>query len=461
MASTRNGSTSLRPGSRRRCTSTPPSRGSRPIRGRIRSKRTARPLSTGSWRSTATTSGTTRRTNRRIRPSSTTGSSTRTRRSRSSSSGSTPRSTNSRPTSTGTTGRCFTSSSTSTRAIPNCTSPVRTLGAFRTTSFSTRIPTQSRGSSPSSARTPAPSRSTRSPISSNASARKGCSRTSRTRRSTPSRISSGSRSHTDSPRRGDAAPVRRSGVRGRTLYEHPDLSSVTEDSLVDGALTIRSLDALGSPPTDLPFRETGIAFRHRERTTDGDGTADSDDAALADEVAESVVGYDLVKSAELEEISAFTGPQLSFEFAVPEIVEDAVASHITTTSVPWEQPRYQNPALDITAGNHRSELADRYDAIAAEESFGDAATGETRRGRRPRHAGDRERRRPRRRGVDDDRRGHRVGRADRERSGSGPHVCRRDRGRERDPRRRPHRLTVNGAGQAPHSEERLSQRTSP
>jgi len=163
---------------------------------------------------------------------------------------------------------------------------------------------------------------------------------------------------------------------GEPLYEHPDLSSVTEDSLVDGALTIRSLDALGSPPTDLPFRETGIAFRHRERTTDGDGTADSDDAALADEVAESVVGYDLVKSAELEEISAFTGPQLSFEFAVPEIVEDAVASHITTTSVPWEQPRYQNPALDITAGNHRSELADRYDAIAAEESFGDAATGE-------------------------------------------------------------------------------------
>ncbi|TKX51810.1 hypothetical protein EXE44_20010, partial [Halorubrum sp. SS7] len=41
---------------------------------------------------------------------------------------------------------------------------------------------------------------------------------------------------------------------GEPLYEHPDLPSVTEESLVDGALTIRSLDALRSPPTDLPLR---------------------------------------------------------------------------------------------------------------------------------------------------------------------------------------------------------------
>ncbi|PHQ47380.1 hypothetical protein DJ68_02170, partial [Halorubrum sp. C3] len=173
---------------------------------------------------------------------------------------------------------------------------------------------------------------------------------------------------------------------GEPIYEHPDLPSVTEESLVDGALTIRSLDALRSPPTDLPLRETGIAYRHGERsgedgTADGDGTgedgtADGDDAALADEVAESVVEYELVESAELEDISAFTGPQLSFEFAVPQAVEDAVAGHITTTGVPWEQPRYENPALDVTAGNHRSELAARYDAIAAEASFGDAATAE-------------------------------------------------------------------------------------
>ena len=159
---------------------------------------------------------------------------------------------------------------------------------------------------------------------------------------------------------------------GAPIYEHPDLPAVSEASLVDGALTVRSLDALRSPPTDLPLRETGVAFRHRERSGE-DGTADGDDAALADEVAESVVGYELVDTAELEDISAFTGPQLSFEFAVPQAVEDAVASHITTTGVPWEQPRYENPALDITAGNHRSELAARYDAIADDESFGDDA----------------------------------------------------------------------------------------
>ena len=151
---------------------------------------------------------------------------------------------------------------------------------------------------------------------------------------------------------------------GAPIYEHPDLPSVTAESLVDGALTIRSLDALRSPPTDLPLRETGIAFRHADR-----------EDPVADETAEEVIGYDLVETAELEDISAFTGPQLSFEFAVPQAVEDAVAGHITTTGVSWEQPRYGNPAVDITAGNHRSELAARYDAIAADESAGGEAAG--------------------------------------------------------------------------------------
>jgi hypothetical protein len=151
---------------------------------------------------------------------------------------------------------------------------------------------------------------------------------------------------------------------GAPIYEHPDLPSVTEGSLVDGALTVRSLDALRSPPTDLPLRETGVAFRHADR-----------EDPIADETVDEVVGYELVESAELEDIAAFTGPQLSFEFAVPEVVEDAVASHITTTGVPWEQPRYENPALDVTAGNHRAELADRYEAIAEDESYGAEAAG--------------------------------------------------------------------------------------
>ena len=150
---------------------------------------------------------------------------------------------------------------------------------------------------------------------------------------------------------------------GAPVYDHPDLPSVSADSLIDDALAIRSLDALASPPTDLPLRETGVAFRHAER-----------DDPVAAETAESVIAYDLVESAALEHISAFTGPQLSFEFAVPEAVENAVAGHITTTGVPWDQPRYENPALDVSAGNHRSELADRYGAIAERESFADAAT---------------------------------------------------------------------------------------
>ncbi|GAB3702775.1 hypothetical protein [Halorubrum pallidum] len=149
---------------------------------------------------------------------------------------------------------------------------------------------------------------------------------------------------------------------GEPVYDHPDLPSVTVDSLVDEALTVRSLDALTAPPTDLPLRETGVAFRHRDR----------DDPEAAD-VAESVVAYELVETSDLEDITSFSGPQLSFEFAVPEAVEDAVASHITTTGVPWEQPRYENPAVDVSAGNHRAELADRYEAVADGAGIGDAA----------------------------------------------------------------------------------------
>jgi len=39
------------------------------------------------------------------------------------------------------------------------------------------------------------------------------------------------------------------------------------------------------------------------------------------------------------------------------------------------EPRYENPALDVTAGNHRAELAERYEAIAADESFDAGAAG--------------------------------------------------------------------------------------
>jgi len=132
---------------------------------------------------------------------------------------------------------------------------------------------------------------------------------------------------------------------GVPIYEHERLPSVTRESLIGDDLTVRSYDTLTSPPTDLPMRETGFVFRHRDREADAD------------------VEYDLVPSSEVEHIAAFTGPQLSFEFTVPDVVEDAIAGHITTTGTPWTQPRYGNPAADISVPDHRTALADRYDAI--------------------------------------------------------------------------------------------------
>ena len=163
---------------------------------------------------------------------------------------------------------------------------------------------------------------------------------------------------------------------GEPVYEHDRLPAVDAESLIDDALTVRSFDALGSPPTDLPLRETGVAFEHAGRGGDDDESGDDDERGDDDEGGgdgdgdgsdgrSATVAYDLVASAELEGIDAFVGPQLSFEFAVPQAVEDAVAGHLSTTGVPWEQPRYDNPAADITAPNHRAELADRYDAIGA------------------------------------------------------------------------------------------------
>ncbi|WP_049935023.1 hypothetical protein [Haloplanus natans] len=135
---------------------------------------------------------------------------------------------------------------------------------------------------------------------------------------------------------------------GVPIYDHERLPTVTRESLVPEALTIRSFDALSEPPTDLPARETGIVFGYEGRPTPD---ADID------------VTYDLVPTAELEDISTFTGPQLSFEFAVPQFAEDAIASHITTAGTPWAQERYADPAVDITEPAHRAALSDRYDAI--------------------------------------------------------------------------------------------------
>jgi hypothetical protein len=134
---------------------------------------------------------------------------------------------------------------------------------------------------------------------------------------------------------------------GEPIYEHERLPAVDRTALVDESLTVRSFDDLAEPPSELPNRETGLLFAFDE----------------ADAEMEVDVAYDLVPTAELEHITAFTGPQLSFEFAVPEFGEDLVAGHITTTKVPWDQPRYDNPAADISDPAHRLALSESYDAI--------------------------------------------------------------------------------------------------
>jgi len=126
---------------------------------------------------------------------------------------------------------------------------------------------------------------------------------------------------------------------GGPIYEHDRLPSVERTDLIDESLVVRSFEALSSPPSDLPERETGVVFDHTARDS-----------------AETDVEYDLVPSTEIEHITGFTGPQLSFEFAVPGFVEDAMAGHLTTTSVPWQTPRYDNPRHDAQhRGDHRDD----------------------------------------------------------------------------------------------------------
>ncbi len=142
---------------------------------------------------------------------------------------------------------------------------------------------------------------------------------------------------------------------GQPVYDHDRLPAVEESSLIDGAITVRAFEELAAPPTDLPERSTGVVFRFEGRD------------AAGDEVADTEYAYELAPTSDLEDIADFTGPQLSFEFSVPEYAEDAVSTHISTAGVPWDQDRYANPAADITDPTHRAALAERYDAV------GDAA----------------------------------------------------------------------------------------
>ncbi|MEF8814499.1 MAG: hypothetical protein V5A55_11870 [Halovenus sp.] len=145
---------------------------------------------------------------------------------------------------------------------------------------------------------------------------------------------------------GFALPYSVPELDGAPLHEHDRLPSVDASHLVSDELTVRSFDDLASPPTNLPARENSDVFEFR-----GHGTGNAD------------LTYDLAPTSTLEHIEDFTGPQLSFEFRIPSFAEDLLAGYITTTSVPWNSPRYGNPATDISERTHRQALADRYDAI--------------------------------------------------------------------------------------------------
>ncbi|MFC7200478.1 hypothetical protein [Halospeciosus flavus] len=129
---------------------------------------------------------------------------------------------------------------------------------------------------------------------------------------------------------------------GKPVYDHPEIPHFEREHLAPPELTVRSFADLATPPTDLPPRETGVTLGPEGGETETDHT------------------YSLAPTTAVEDISAFTGPQLSFEFAIPKFAENAVASHLTTTAAPWTQPRYRDPLADVTDSRHRAALADRY-----------------------------------------------------------------------------------------------------
>jgi len=140
-------------------------------------------------------------------------------------------------------------------------------------------------------------------------------------------------------------PVSMPELDGAPVHEHPALPNVTREDLVPPEATVRSFSALSSPPVDIPRREPGPSVVH-----EGDRVAGDADAT-----------YELRPMRELvDEVDDFDGPQLSFEFAVPRLAEDAVASHLTTVSTPWDQPRYESPLADISDSRHRQVIAERY-----------------------------------------------------------------------------------------------------
>ncbi|WP_440989025.1 hypothetical protein [Haloarchaeobius baliensis] len=150
---------------------------------------------------------------------------------------------------------------------------------------------------------------------------------------------------------------------GHRLDDHPSLSVGTDD-FVDERVTVSDWRDLARPPGDLPLREPGLTFAHADSATDAD------------------VRYTLEPlSTVADAVDGFSGPQLSFEFAIPGFVEDRFASFITSVGIPWEQPRFADPLDDVTDPAHRryidgsepSGLLDR--VVGRARQLGSGATG--------------------------------------------------------------------------------------
>jgi hypothetical protein len=128
---------------------------------------------------------------------------------------------------------------------------------------------------------------------------------------------------------------------GDLLFDHADLR-VTADDFLPASLAVDSLADLQRPPSSFPPRRDGLVF----------GFAGGD------------VAYDLVPIDAVTHIEAFTGPQLSFPFAVPGFVEDRIAHHLSAAGFPWsddaDQARFDEPIHDVTDDRHRRELGRRY-----------------------------------------------------------------------------------------------------
>ncbi|ESP88327.1 hypothetical protein K933_09397 [Candidatus Halobonum tyrrellensis G22] len=144
---------------------------------------------------------------------------------------------------------------------------------------------------------------------------------------------------------GFALPFALPELDGAPMYDHPRLPNVDREDLLPDELTVRSFAGLPSPPVDLPAREPGRQFAFEG----GDGAGDADHT------------YALAPMADVAaDLDDTTGPRLSFEFSVPSFAEDAIASHITASSLPFDQPRFSDPLADVTDLDHRRAMVDRF-----------------------------------------------------------------------------------------------------